>query len=394
MRVRRLLKGMFIIGCLTVALESYAITEHNTLVNYVSLGEFSKDSARIILKKMPPLDTMKARHTLVLYKINYKTPAPNGMLTIASGLVAMPLNPTEKTGIVSYQHGTRFERNDVPSRNNEKDYVYLATFGSSAGYMIVMPDYLGFGDNELMIHPYVQAETLASSSVNMVVAAKELAKLLNYPVSDKLFLGGYSEGGFATTVLFEMLAKEYPNLPVSAVSAGSAPYDWQETMHFIMLNPGPRATAYLAFFFYALQTYKHYWTGIDEIFVAPYNTLIPVLLDGYHTTQEVLQALPLNPKLIFQPNFISGILNDTDRNFDLLKMDFNHYQFTPTAPFLLVGTKGDQDVPYHGAEIAYQVLSHQNDFVSIQSVSDSLDHVQALPFVLKEQVEFFNHYNN
>lgn len=371
---------------------SFAVSSNELLVNYVDMGVFNRNTARAALNKMPPLDSLAVHHHLHLYKINYKTPDPYGNQTVASGLVAMPIKPANKVGIVSYQHGTRFEKNDVPSRNNEKNYMYLAAFGSSAGYMTVMPDYLGLGDNDLPLHPYVQAETLASSSVNMLIAAKELAKLLNYPVSDKLYLAGYSEGGFSTNVMFESLVNDYPELPVSAVASGSAPYDWQETMKFIMLDPGPRATAYLAYFLYTLQSYKHYWTGLDEIFVAPYNTLIPKLLNGYHTVPEILGALPLNPQFILQPAFFNGIINQTDRNIDVLKASFNHLDFIPNAPFLIIGSKGDRDLPYHAAEMAYEVFSQKSDLVSIKSVSDTLDHIQAHPYVLKEQVEFFKRF--
>lgn len=378
---------------LLYSLSALAAVDNAVLVTYVNMGEFSQDTARYILNKVPPLGTFAVHHTLQLYRITYKTPTPDGHSTIASGLVAMPSNPSEKVDIVSYHHGTRFERHDVPSRNNEKNYIYLATFGSSAGFMTVMPDYLGYGDNELNLHPYVHAETLASSSINMLIAAKELARILNYPVGDKLYLAGYSEGGFTTNVVFETLLKDYPNLPVTAVASGSAPYDWHETMEFIILDPGPRATAYLAFFLYSLQTYQNYWSNFSEIFVAPYDTLIPELFDGYHTVPDILKSLPTNPQLILQASFMEGILNETDKNTEILKKNFNHYDFVPTAPFLMIGTKGDRDVPYRGAEMAYELFRQCSEQVWIQSVSDTLDHVQAHPFVLKEQVEFFKRYH-
>lgn len=396
MKTYHVLKGIFCVWfSIVFCVNGYAAaTSNQTLVQYVSMGEFSKKTARVALNKMPPLDTLDVHHKLQLYKILYRTPAPDGSLTIASGLVAMPVSPTTQVGIVSYQHGTRFERNDVPSRNNEKNYMYLAALGSSAGYMIVMPDYLGLGDNELPIHPYVQSDTLASSSVDMLIAAKELAHTLNYPISEKLFLAGYSEGGFSTNVMFELLVNQYPDLPVTAVASGSAPYDWDETMRFIMLDPGPRATAYLAYFFYTLQTYRHYWADFSELFVPPYNTLIPVLLDGNHTASEILQALPLNPQMIMQPAFFSGIINQTDEHLEILKANFNHYDFVPNAPFLMIGTKGDRDVPYHGAETAYDIFRQKSDQVFIKSISDTLDHIQAHPYVLKEQVEFFRQFED
>lgn len=389
----RFLKRIFFsLSLLVFTLNVYAISDETLLVNYDLLGKFSKHTAEATLKKTRPLDTLLIKYELQLYKIAYKTPAPDGSTTIATGLVAMPINPGKAVNVAGYFHGTRVERNDVPSRNNERNYIYLATLGSSSGFMTVMPDYLGLGDSYLPIHPYVQADTLASSSVNMLLAAKELASILNYPVGNKLYLAGYSEGGFTTIVTFEKLAAEYPNIQITAVAPGSAPYGWKETMDFVMLEPGPRATAYLAYFFYSLQTYMNYWTDLDEIFVPPYNTLIPELLDGFHNMSEIVKALPADPKFIFQNSFFHGILNEQDRNTEILKNNFNHHHFVPTAPLLLVGTKGDKDVPYAGAEMAYQTFRQYTDFVWIKSVSDTMDHGQAHPYVLKEQLEFFNHY--
>jgi len=378
---------------LTLTCQALAISAHNVLVSYTVLGDFSRETGQQVLNKTPGLDSLQSHFDLQLYKINYKTQAPDGSLTLASGLVAMPQNPVNPVAIVSYQHGTRFERNDVPSRNNEKNYIYLAAYGNSAGYMTVMPDYLGLGDNELPIHPYVQADTLAQSSIDMLFAAKELSHVLNYPLSDKLYLAGYSEGGFSTVVMFEKLAKDYPDISITAVAPGSAPFGLKETMTFVMLDPGPRATAYLAYFFYSLQHYLGYWSGYDEIFAPPYNQLIPELMDGQHTTLEILKSLPQNPQLIFQASFAMGILGETDKNMEALQKNFNHYEFKPTAPLLLVGTKGDHDVPFSGAEMAYQFFRKYSDQVWIKSVSDTLDHVQAHPYILKEQIDFFKQYD-
>ncbi len=301
------------------------ILENNQekLVDYTYWGELSADTARSALKKAPPLDTLDVRYALNIYSIHYKTLTPDGKVTIASGLVAMPIAPEGTVGIVSYQHGTRFTRDDVPSRNSEKNYTNLAAFGSHSGYMTVMPDYLGLGDNELPLHPYVQSDTLASSSVDMLLAAKELATKLNYPLNNKLYLTGYSEGGFSTLVMFELLAQNYKDIAITAVALGSAPYDWEETIRFILLEPGPHATAYLAYFLYSLQYYKHYWPSLDEIFVPPYNTMITVLFDGKHSSKEILKALPQDPEKILQPAFFHAILNQTEVNSEKIKILFN-----------------------------------------------------------------------
>ncbi|KTD69207.1 secreted protein [Legionella steelei] len=381
----------FLYFTLSINSHSQSLEQDNEiLISYTSLGMLPKEMAEVALKKMPPLDALTAKYDVTLYKINYKTPAPDGHMSTASGLVAIPSVPGD-LGIVSYQHGTRFNHNDAPSRMTEGDAIYPALFASHGGYLTVLPDYLGFGDNELTLHPYVQYETLASSSVNMLLAAKELAQKIHIKVNDQLYIGGYSEGGFSSLVMFELLSTQYPNIPVTAVALGSAPYDWDETMKFIMLDPGPRATAYLAYFFYSLQAYKNYWTDLNQIFVSPYHVIVPKLFDGLHSSKEILNALPQNPALIFQQEFFNAILDHTDSHSDNLRSYFNHYDFSPTAPLLLIGTKGDKDVPYHGAELAYEQFTKYSSAVFIQSVSDTLDHRDAGPYVFYEMLKFFKH---
>ncbi|HTM64247.1 MAG TPA: alpha/beta hydrolase, partial [Gammaproteobacteria bacterium] len=213
-----------------------------------------------------------------------------------------------------------------------------------------------------------------------------------YPVSDKLFLTGYSEGGFSTMVMYEELLKSHPEIKVTAAAPGSAPYDWKETMKFVVDGDGPRSSLYLGLFFYSIQLYHHYWAGADTVFNKPYDTLIPYLYDGSHTTDEITAGMPKDPHTLMQDKFIDAMFNGTDPHLPELIANFNHFDFKSTSPLLLIGTKGDHDVPYHGAEIAYEALKKKSDKVYIRSVSDKLDHIQAFPFVTKGQLEFFQQY--
>lgn len=369
-----------------------AAHDHHTFISYSYIGEFTAAQAKLAVEKSAPLNTLPMNYNFKLYKVLYKTPAVDGTPMTASGLVAMPISPLKQVDIVSYQHGTRFFRDDAPTANVKKNFIYPAIFTSSGGYLLSMPDYLGLGDNELKIQPYVDAKTLASASIDMLFAAKELAAKLQYPVSDKLFLTGYSEGGFSTMVMYETLLKSHPEIHVTAAAPGSAPYDWNETMKFVVDGDGPRSSAYLGLFYYSVQLYHHYWSGADAIFKKPYDSLIPYLYDGSHTNEEILSGMPKNPHDLLQDKFMDIIRNGTEPHLPDLIANFNHYDFKSTSPLLLIGTKGDHDVPYHGAEIAYETLKKKSNEVYIRSVSDNLDHIQAFPYITKEQLEFFEQY--
>lgn len=389
MRISRTVMYLFFSFILFIN-QSYAAT----LKDYSYAGEFTADQAKTAVAKLPPLNNLDMNYNLKLYIIHYYTPDPAGNATLASGLVAMPENTSAPVSMVTYMHGTRFNRDDVPSRIVTRDAANYAVFGSHAGYMVVLPDYLGLGDSTLPLHPYVLADSLATTSINMLIAAKELAAELHYAINDKLFLTGYSEGGFTTNVTYEKLLQEHPEIKVTAVSPGSAPYDWATTMQFLLKDPGPRATGYLAFFMYSAQTYTHYWNSLDDIFAAPYNTLIPQLFDGKHQTQDILDSLPKDPYQICQPGFLQGILNGTDIHSAQLLKNFNHIAYQPTSPMLIVGTKGDHDVPYAGEEMAYHAFKEKSNDVFLESVSDTLDHIQAYPVVTLEQLKFFQQYDH
>lgn len=380
---------VFILFVITYFYSALLFADNTKLLTYTYLGELSTDKAKLALQAFPPLDTLQPQYATSLYKVTYKTTAPDGSATNASGLVAMPVNPSGSVSLVSYHHGTKVTRSDVPSNMGINFVIYPAVFSSVGGYMVALPDYLGLGDSSLALHPYVQADTLASASVDMIIAAKELAATLNYPLNNKLYLTGYSEGGFTTLVTYEALLKNHKELPVTATAIGSSPYDWKITLPFITTEPGPRASIYAGYFFYSMQTYHHFWSSMQEIFKKPYDTLVPVLFDGLHDATQIQNALPTDPKDLLQDNFLNGLLDGSDKNTAALIDNLNHYHFTSTSPLLLVGTKGDHDVPYHGSEVAYAEFKQTSDQVYIESVSDVLDHIQAFPAVLKEELAFF-----
>ena len=64
--------------------------------------------------------------------------------------------------IHTYMHGTIFERNQAPSFMSIEGILgYLM---SSPGYIVLMPDYVGLGESQLM-HPYVHAQSEADAGI-------------------------------------------------------------------------------------------------------------------------------------------------------------------------------------------------------------------------------------
>src|SRR4030065_406121 len=92
---------------------------------------------------------------------------PGGRLIDASGVVAYPLKIAGASSpLLSFQHATIFSDIDAPSAGANSDAALLALAGS--GFIVAMPDYIGYVASTAEIHTYVHARGLAASIVDML----------------------------------------------------------------------------------------------------------------------------------------------------------------------------------------------------------------------------------
>jgi len=156
------------------------------------------------------------------YKIVYSTVDTENKQINASGLLSIPKKDVGVKGpLLSYQHGTIFTDTKAPS-NDAASIEGIGVLAGS-GYIVSSPDYLGYAESTQVLHPYVHAESLASSSVDMLRASKAFLVNQNIAINNQLFLAGYSEGGYANLALQkeiqDNLSTEF-NTTASTVGAG------------------------------------------------------------------------------------------------------------------------------------------------------------------------------
>lgn len=153
-------------------------------------------------------------------KIQYQTtvPLPNGEQTFnVSGGLLMPtgIPASQLKGIVVYFHGTTFSKAGVGSDFSRSETQLCAQVFGSQGYAVVIPDYVGQGDDWAHVHPYVlYPQASAQTAADMLTAVKdELSTFYQtegaFPTL-KLFSAGYSEGG-AYSLWFNTYLKSNPS---------------------------------------------------------------------------------------------------------------------------------------------------------------------------------------
>lgn len=326
-----------------------------------------------------------------LNRVVYKTVTPDGRLIDASGVVAYPLKVGGASSpLLSYQHPTAFQNSEVPSNSASTDLALITLAGS--GFIVAMPDYIGYGASIGEIHTYVQAQGLAASIVDMLRATRRLLVDHNVATNGQLFLTGYSEGGYATLAAQKEMEQNLPaEFPITASLPAAGPYDMSATaQHIVGLNPNPEPKL-VAFVF---KAYDHWygWNRLDEIFQPPHDAVIAeYLLDGNY----IQGALTTDSAALFNTTFRAAFLGSGE---DAVKAAFaanNIYDWAPSAPTRLFHGEDDTIVPYFNATTAYDTMKSIDPLSPVELVSCTTslglprNHEYCVPDYLSEVIGWF-----
>ena len=177
------------------------------------------------------------RYPLVAYSVEYPTLAVNPQnlnpppLVMATGLVIVPQNTgCDQLPTALYCHGTIFGNDNVPSNPLDlKEDLIAALAFAGHGYVTVLPDYVGYGDDPNVVrHPYLDARTEAAASIDLLRLVAGFS--IQYPhllnLSMELFITGHSQGGHAGMAALRSLSlEESYGFEVKFAGLSSGPYD-------------------------------------------------------------------------------------------------------------------------------------------------------------------------
>lgn len=174
------------------------------LVSSTLVGEFTKEQ---LVQRIAAGDPSFAQiapflqYGIKVYKLVYKTKNTDGTEIQASGAFIYPTK-TAASALISIQHGTIRTDQEAPSYFATSSEANLAgSLFASLGYIITYPDYIGYGASNKVPHPYEHRASLASSCLDMIRAAKEFINQEKIQWDERLYITGYSAGGYATMAL-------------------------------------------------------------------------------------------------------------------------------------------------------------------------------------------------
>ncbi|WP_114778213.1 alpha/beta hydrolase family protein [Botryobacter ruber] len=291
------------------------------------------------------------------YRLHYRTRF-KGQEIEASGLVAVPRGTTAAPALLSAQHGTMFREADAPS-NFPNTFSGFELFGA-AGFVTAIPDYIGMGASKSVVHPYYDEAHSAAAVVDMLKATKHYLQTQNIAFSNKLFLVGYSEGGYVTLAAQkEIETTPGHNLAVTAVAAGAGAYDLPVMMNMVATASSYSNPAFLVKMVHAYNNTYNWNRPLTDFFRTDYAAAIPGLLDGTKSLEQINQALSPSPAELLNPTFYQNLQSTTGEMELKQKLVENSFFLTwnPKSPTRLYHGTQDESVYYRTTETAYEKFS-------------------------------------
>jgi hypothetical protein len=239
--------------------------------------------------------------------IKYGTVGGAGEKTDASGALMVPtgsdLKCTGARPIVLYAHGTNITKrynlaeftDDTNPANSES--VLLAAMYAAQGYIVVAPNYAGFDSSSLGYHPYVNADQQSKDMIDALAAAK--SALPAGKASAKLFVTGYSQGGFVA--MATQRALQLAGTPVTASAPMSGPYALAAYLDAIFYgNVALGSTAFAPLAINSFQkAYGNIYTTPTDMYEATYVTGIESLVPGLYDFTTVYSSGKLPQTAVF-----------------------------------------------------------------------------------------------
>jgi pimeloyl-ACP methyl ester carboxylesterase len=296
----------------------------------------------------------KLKYGVKTYKLVYETTF-NGRPIKASGLILVPTDLKKSAPILSVQHGTTFLKDDAPSVSEGHSGMELF---ASAGYITLLPDFIGYGESSSVFHPYYDETSSANAVIDMIMAAKTFLSKENVSFNEQLFLAGYSEGGYVTLAAAkEIETNPSHGLSVTAVAAGAGGYDLTEMLKGVTTDSNYSYPSYLAF---VLMSYNHtYQWGkpLNYFFADQYAKVLSQFMNGKHDGWFINSRLTTNVQALFNKTFYANLKKAEGEMQLKQKLKENSVGGWKTnIPIRLYHGTRDEIIPYQNSEVTLKTF--------------------------------------
>lgn len=304
---------------------------------------------RYLADEDPRLESPQARRGISGFRVLYRTISVSGRPTVASGVVVLPRGGAKVLRVVSFAHGTHAGRSSAGSVAADGQSRVAAIYYAAAGFAGVAPDYLGLGAGDGK-HPYMDAASEASASLDMLRAARAVALRQGRELERRVLVTGFSQGGHAAMALGRQLQRGAdPYLRLGALAPVSGPYDLRHVQIPASLKGvlDPRVSAFnLAYATVSWNRLYRLYGAPSEVFRAPYDTTVEQLFDGSHDEQDIFPQLPASLEQLMTPRYLAWLGRPSGALLRGIRAADGTCDWAPRVPVRLYGAGGDEQVAF------------------------------------------------
>lgn len=300
------------------------------------------------------------------YRLEYLTSDAQGQPILASGLVSVPVKAQGAASpVLSYQHGTMFQNAEAPSNHAVSSEISVIL--ASLGYIVVAPDFVGYGASAGTPHPYLLAAPSAAVTVDFLTAASTWRRKARVSDNAQLFMTGYSEGAYVTMAAHRaMQASGNGNLaPLRVVVTGAGPYNVQVTFDAL------------------LDRVRQEYPLLGALINPGFLRFLGPAVRAQVRDQLLKLLLPSDTDVMFDVRAIDWYLAD---DVQAIVRASNVHDWKPNLPVRLFHGRDDQTVPYASSLSTLQTMQN-NGAGDLVSLTDCpfvpSDHIACVPSFLK-----------
>lgn len=308
------------------------------------------------------------------------------------GLLIIP-NGIESVDLLMYCHGT-----EIPSKllnvdkitpslykgstDTHRDVRNMGLGWASKGFVVFIPDYIGFGLTLKKEHPYMYYPEMFISNIDGLLAVKKYLTEHNYSYDNQLFIAGWSLGGGACLSAHKYIQEQYPTEFTIAGSSSLAGVLNYEKYHDESLKFGDKkldVMPIISWSIYSINKFSSLKRPTDQIYSYPvFDQMSSIIIPSFQ------------PNKVFKPYFLSKILDGTDTSYrtNLSQNSFSK-NWTPTGKVFLHHGDADKVVPYFNSTDAKTGLEESGGEVKLYSYPGG-DHDTELGNFIQNTFNDFN----
>ncbi|MCK9423233.1 MAG: hypothetical protein M0Q38_11610 [Bacteroidales bacterium] len=368
-------------SCKKEPLEDFIFLERvekvEVIDKYTLAARLKQDPHSTLYKALP-------NKKIKIVSIVYNTLDPKGQPILASGAIFYPSADVdyERLGTILGVHYTYGADYEVPSQKMAVTEGLFSLFG----YIVVAPDYIGYGASRDKVHPYYDVITTGQACADMLLAAKEYFASISRKVSHKVTVMGYSQGGQAALSFLRFVETTplYQDaFVIDQVFAGGGAYDLIKSYDTFVEKDYSSQPVTIPLLVLGLNYGDSLNLDLKQIFAEPlYSHYEEWIISKKYTTDEVSAKMGetklskiMAPEAFDRSNpntvkFIRALENNS------LIVYGKVTNWVPKAKITLLHATKDTIVPYENTDSAYKAFSAAGCNVTKHDIPDK-DHKEA-----------------